>query len=432
VVKFIQQSLSCDISNTSSSSSNSASNKNKKNVVYVHCVHGQSRSCTVCVAYLMHYALQINSIDFISNGDDHSTSNTDSDTESDNMNKEVDKRKYNHKNKTSSSSTADFFSTIKDNVQLLHICYNKVMSSRPQMAINPGFVKQLEIFRQMKSISTSTSTLLPIQSTIEQVSKDGKESGDVHCGNGDNHTNKNSIGMKKKKQSMIQSKSHAYFRSFRSKAEFYNTGTITSKFCPLDKTATATSQLTPPLPSSIIHTHHDKHEDRIKTYQCKNCHELLFTEFNILYEWNEEYISSNLPISDYWKDSAGGMEYFNSSGNCSSSHNSSSNKSNHNKKINTNTNVNNRNYAFEAALTQSSKIYKIEPMEWMERMLRNDTAGTSTSSIRNTLQDTICNYSSHGNLHCHECSTQIGYWDFLNKKDLPTAIIILKNKVHER
>lgn len=291
-------------------------------IVYIHCVHGQSRSCAVCVAYLMQLIYQTHNIDFLL---------TDN-----NKNHELD------------------FNFFIYDVKLLHLCYSKVMHSRPQMAINPGFVKQLEIFRQMKGAQYLQSTF-----KREGTSRESEM-----------ETNTNVIP----KLHPLQSKAHAYFRSFRSKSEFQYTGCINStKFSHL---------ITPDDKSTLI-------------YKCLRCHENLFTEFNIIQEFTEDQISK-LPISDYWRESQGGIEYMNS---ISSSNSTKSNS--------------NRNIEFESALSQVTKIFKLEPMMWMNTVL--------------------CDRSNHsGNLCCPGCSTHLGYWDWMNKIDLPTAIIVLKNKLCEK
>ena len=70
--------------------------------VFVHCVHGQSRSCAIVLAYLMRMCWE-----------------------------------------QSDQSDND------DPRSLLHRCYHQVETARPCMAINPGFVRQLEVYRRM-------------------------------------------------------------------------------------------------------------------------------------------------------------------------------------------------------------------------------------------------------------------------------------------
>ena len=178
VVKFIRQALEED------------------GVVYVHCVHGQSRSCSVCIAYLIDQHMMI-------------------DPNSEN---------------------------------LLHNCYNLVKIARPCMAVNPGFVQQLELFRRM----------LLFQKTQKQ--RESIERG-----------------------TFLQSSAHAAFRVFRAKMQFYHRGNIT-KFCPLDLSSCR------------------------QVYLCKGCNETLLTDNNIVLNLSDREISF-LPASDYWINSHGGKDY---------------------------------------------------------------------------------------------------------------------------
>lgn len=268
----------------------------------MHCVHGQSRSCTVCVAYLIHQAYQ--SSDFISNN------------------------------------------YCGDN-SLLHQCYNTIMKSRPQMAINPGFVQQLEIYRQMK------------MSQCYQMESENRSNKDIQ-------------------KVYIQSRAHAYYRSFRLKSEFEYNGCVNkAKFCPFIIIQPGLKQGTN------------------ETYHCQKCHNPLFTNMNILHQWSQDDLSM-LPISDYWKDSNGGLEYYNKYNNILNSNN---NKSEERRKT-----------KFQSALAQEQDILKVEPMKWMKTLL--------------------CENSSYeGNILCPNCSTTLGYYDWINRVDLPTIVIILKCKV---
>ena len=164
-------------------------------VVYVHCVHGQSRSCSVCIAYLID----------------------------------------NHMNDPSAEN-------------LLQDCYNLVKTARPCMAVNPGFVKQLEFFRRMKCFQKAA-----------------------------NQNNKNTRG------TFLQSSAHATFRLSSAKTQFYHRGNIT-KFCPVDLSSCR------------------------RFYSCKRCNTILLTDDNIVLELSDREITC-LPTSDYWINSFGGKEY---------------------------------------------------------------------------------------------------------------------------
>lgn len=119
--------------------------------IFIHCVHGQSRSCAVCIAYLIdrHLSCKISSKPVLG------------------VNEKIN------------IDAADR--------QVLHTYYRQVASARPCMAVNPGFVRQLEIFRQMKSIQ---------------------------------------VQVQKGNNTPLLSKAHAIFRCYRASAEFYELGTI--------------------------------------------------------------------------------------------------------------------------------------------------------------------------------------------------------------
>lgn len=233
--------------------------RDETSVVLVHCVHGQSRSCAVCVAHLL------------SDGGD------------------------------------------------LHACYRRVREARPQMAINPGFVVQLEMFRRMKNAARGERLEGP-----------------------------------------IQSKAHAAFRSSRAKAEYYDDGRI-SRFCPLVASG-------------------------VGLVCCRNCRVGLFTESNVVDDWAEEEYSS-LPVSEYWMDSKGGVDYRNS-------HLVPRKK---------------ENAVFEALLCDKGGVCKVEPMEWMRSIMLSNGSVTS-----------------RGALLCPSCSSKIGYWDWCNED---ASIVIMKHEL---
>lgn len=56
-----------------------------------------------------------------------------------------------------------------------------------------------------------------------------------------------------------------------------------------------------------------------------------------------------------------------------------------------------------------------------------------TSSISSTDDDadSVCT-SSRGSLLCPTYSTKLGYWDWLDTKDLVTAIFVMKSKIFAR
>ena len=119
--------------------------------VFVHCVHGQSRSCAIVVAYLMRMCWE-----------------------------------------QSDQSDND------DPRSLLHRCYHRVETARPCMAINPGFVRQLEVYRRMICCDNSGCGSSSIRHALTPP----------------------------------MSRAHAAFRSFRARSEYVESGRI-SKWFPL-------------------------------------------------------------------------------------------------------------------------------------------------------------------------------------------------------
>ena len=188
--------------------------------VFVHCVHGQSRSCAIAVAYLMRLANKNkNKNNCNNNCNSNSNSNDDEDGDDD--------------------GDAD------PNTRLLHQCYHQVETARPCMAINPGFVKQLEIYRRMICSSCNTMLVPPT------------------------------------------SRAHAAYRSFRARSEFKESGKI-AKWFPLSSMSTGDGSLA--------------------SYRCVQCRLVLFHGSNINEEFTKED-ELELPKSKYWATSAGGLEY---------------------------------------------------------------------------------------------------------------------------
>lgn len=171
-------------------------------IVYVHCVHGQSRSCAVCIAYLM-------------------SAHTENLRESFN----------------------------EDEDDILCKCYEEVMNARKCMAINPGFMKQLEFYKRMKV--TQREENIPRSDHMKGLSK-----------------------------------SRATFRLFRAHLEFFLQGKV-STFMSIDS---------------------DKSE---KTIHCAKCNEVLCVDKNLPFMLSDYEITS-LPSSEYWTKSSGGIEYINS------------------------------------------------------------------------------------------------------------------------
>jgi len=168
--------------------------KSARGTVFIHCVHGQSRSCAVCIAYLidrdLSYKISCKPMHMVLG--DCEKSNIDADG------------------------------------QVLHTYYRQVASARPCMAVNPGFVKQLEIFRQMKSIQ---------------------------------------VQVQKRNNTPVLSKAHAIFRCYRASAEFHEMGTISKTF-----------------PLLMDHAK--------KFFVCKKCNSCLFSDRNVLEDWSEEELDA--------------------------------------------------------------------------------------------------------------------------------------------
>jgi len=172
--------------------------------VFVHCVHGQSRSCAIVVAYLM---------------------------------------RKSGKKSTKASTSCD------DPRSLLHQCYQQVETARPCMAINPGFVRQLETYRRMICCTLDRCDL---PSTLPPMSR-----------------------------------AYAAYRSFRARSEFEGSGQVSNWF-------PATSATVGDIPKGC--------------YRCRNCRQFLFFDCNIIDEWTQEDELA-LPKSEYWATTAGGLEY---------------------------------------------------------------------------------------------------------------------------
>mmetsp|Transcript_21735 Transcript_21735/g.47395 ORF Transcript_21735/g.47395 Transcript_21735/m.47395 type:complete len:364 (+) Transcript_21735:258-1349(+) len=188
--------------------------------VYVHCVHGQSRSCAICVAYLMRRSRHRGG-------------------------RNAAEQARNNNNQNS-----------RDQKMLLQECYDEVEKARPCMAINPGFVRQLEMYRRMIcSIDTSTTT-------------------GTRTHNGDSTTASAMLPM---------SRAHAAFRSFRARSEYERSGCVSKWF---------------PKPSEIDSN----------AYQCQKCRVLLYSGYNVIDEWTASDQSA-LPKSEYWAKSEGGLDY---------------------------------------------------------------------------------------------------------------------------
>mmetsp|Transcript_21579 Transcript_21579/g.28695 ORF Transcript_21579/g.28695 Transcript_21579/m.28695 type:complete len:351 (+) Transcript_21579:180-1232(+) len=225
-------------------------------IVLIHCVHGQSRSCAVCVAYLMRKSIQCGNVSAGSVNDtiDQISAGMKS------MGKGEGGNVHQCKSGAKTTKINNNLASIGhiSGVELLHECCEFVQNSRPSMAINPGFVRQLEMFRRMGC-------------GLDKQQHDCKgESGNCNL------------------KTPPKSRSYAAFRAFRSKTEYGERCSV-SKFFPTSILSSSSS-------------------DSTKVNRCKKCRVSLFSGDNIVSKWTE---SDNiaLPVCDYWKDSAGGKEF---------------------------------------------------------------------------------------------------------------------------
>ena len=276
--------------------------------VFVHCVHGQSRSCAVCVAYLM----------------------------------QLEVRSAVGERKRAGSPAAESVVEVgrisagcpsggDSGGDMLMRCFEAVHRARPCMAINPGFVRQLEMFRRMG------------------------------C----------TVGGKwgRSCKGPRLSRAHAAARTFRACTEYRDTMRV-SKFFPVVPGTTEELLL-----------------GTSEMYRCKRCRMLLFFHHNIAADWKDEDDKA-LPISEYWKQSAGGREYAKRS-----------------KKLSTNIEKNRHGDNLEQILMQ------VEPMDWMETQMLSP--GDS---------------QARGKLVCPNCQGKLGSWDFYHK-DPYVCIFIVSTKI---
>ena len=304
----------------------------RKNKVLIHCVHGQSRSCAICIAFLMRMILL------------HSLP-TEVMQNSNNNQLSVDSLYSNIKDRILAVKSNDEFVKGDSNswtndkqwirsARVLWICYNTVLESRPVMAINPGFIRQLEMFRR---------TLVERLDATPSL-----------CNT----------------KVMFPSRAHASFRVFLSRAEYNDSGTL-SKFFPTTH--------------NIV--------TRNFYYACQKCSFYLCSDVNIIYDIID---TSVLPASDYWKESAGGKNFF--------------------------MNYDHTSTGFQKSEMATAKYFdqgiQIELMEWMR------------SSMMEKGNHTVI--MPTGRLKCPSCQTHVGYWDWCHREIIYGPILILRNKIEKK
>jgi len=113
---------------------------------------------------------------------------------------------------------------------------------------------------------------------------------------------------------------------------------------------------------------------------------VLFYSSNIVEELTNEDVSA-LPKSDYWAESAGGMEYSRSSQSVAASLRGATITS--------------------SAPDASASLMKVEPVDWMQSQMEAKRSGK---------------------LNCPQCSSKIGSWDW-GSVDAWSSIFITPSKV---
>ena len=219
-----------------------AQNENNDSSVLVHCVYGQSRSCATCIAYLMYKAIR---------------------------------------------SSPDEYDV------LLSKCYAQLLQLRPCMAINPGFMCQLEIFRRMYCGIYKEVIRPPI--LTESSSYDNHEIS--------NQLLRRSAIKANSVKHPPQSKAYATFRSFKFMTDYNNNISKLSYHLLLPQNKKLLTSWV-----ALINKHENKspRPNGNTFYCCRKCRYILFSNWNIPYYCNKLNDESNLPSSSYWELSKGG------------------------------------------------------------------------------------------------------------------------------
>lgn len=196
-------------------------------------------------------------------------------------------------------------------------CYDFVKKKRKCIAINPGFIQQLEIYRRML-----ISRKIPLEK----------------------------LDHPKNLQYPHQSNSHALFRSFRIKSEQLCDGKDISniRFHP---------RITNDFISLVTR---QEDQNLTKFYQCKKCRYYLFSSSNIILFDQISSSFSHLPISSYWV--ADNRSYPIFSGCVEDISRDSNNTTNSNR------------------VSSLSSVLIVEPMEWMKAQFSSRDVSTPFST----------------------------------------------------
>jgi len=120
-------------------------------------------------------------------------------------------------------------------------------------------------------------------------------------------------------------------------------------------------------------------------YRCRKCRQVLFFHGNIVDELTNQDLSA-LPKSDYWAESAGGMEYSRASQVAA---------------------LRGGTLTGTSTVPDASASLKVEPVEWMMSQMEAKRSGK---------------------LSCPQCSSKIGSWDW-GSVDAWSSIFITPSKV---
>uniref|UniRef100_A0A7S4I4S4 protein-tyrosine-phosphatase n=2 Tax=Odontella aurita TaxID=265563 RepID=A0A7S4I4S4_9STRA len=331
--------------------------------VLVHCVYGQSRSCAVCVAFLMRRELRRKLLASRRSGAGGKTA----------LHRPG---KFSEEDKGKEGKIIIGVVDIEGGVcdmDLLRQWYNFVESRRVAMAINPGFVRQLELFRRMGCGLVRTSK------GAEESNQEGSSNNPIV-----------------KRPTM--SRPHASFRSFKCCCEYRESGTVARFFPSLAEYASAT----------ISKGEGGRLKEMItECYRCFQCQTYLFHRDNVLDGWTKKDETS-IPQSEYWSNSAGGRE-------CIA-------RWQHRSKVRSRSSAKGHNTAL---VGNCGKVIHVEPIKWMREQMLLPSLSAGATELQ-------CN----GRLLCPVCGRKIGSWDFLQNETVSSqpyaCVSVISSKVEVR